>query len=506
MLFTCACHSLCSLPPLLSASCQDILRAPDAWLYLADGSRLEGFSFGARTPTNGEVVFNTGMVGYPESLTDPSYRGQILVLTYPLIGNYGVPSDDERDELGLLKYFESEQIQISALVVCNYALQHSHYQARSSLGEWLQKHNVPALFGIDTRALTKKIRTEGSLLGKILFDPSEDAARALPFEDPNARNLVAEVSRKQPVTYTPPPLKNASGAGGGGSGRGVKIVAVDCGMKNNIVRYLVNECRVTLKVVPWDWDLEQERNPPGEAPMDGLFVSNGPGDPKMMAKTVESLKKFICAGGAGDQGERKDGADHGVSDGDADSKLIPVFGICLGNQLMGLAAGCTTYKMKFGNRGMNQPVIDMRTTLCYITPQNHGYAIDNASLPKDWKAFFLNANDASNEGLIHAFKPFFSVQFHPEHKGGPCDTEFLFHMFLERVRDKRTMITTVSHVPIAQEPIRKVLLLGSGGLSIGQAGEFDYSVGLTCACQGKRGEGDVAINSLCSNPRIQSCH
>jgi carbamoyl-phosphate synthase small subunit len=379
------------------------------------------------------------MVGYPESLTDPSYRGQILVLTYPLIGNYGVPSDDERDELGLLRYMESEEVQIAGLIVSDYTEQYSHYEARQSLGAWLKKHNVPAVFGVDTRALTKKMRSEGSMLAKLICDGPPDS---LPFTDPNARNLVAEVSRKHPVTYGKGPIK---------------IVAVDCGMKNNIVRYFVRNCNVTLKVVPWNWDLEQERAPGGgEQPMDGLFVSNGPGDPSMVQETVRNLKKFVC--------QQQD-----------DSKLIPVFGICLGNQLMGLAAGCQTYKMKFGNRGMNVPVIDMRTTLAYITSQNHGYAIDNDTLPADWKCFFLNANDSSNEGLIHAHAPFFSVQFHPEHKGGPTDTEWLFHMFIDRVRDRRTMITTVRWQPTCGEVVRRVLILGSGGLSIGQAGEFDYS-------------------------------
>jgi len=463
---------------------EDLLREPDGFLYLADGSRLAGFSFGARTACSGEVVFNTGMVGYPESLTDPSYRGQILVLTYPIVGNYGIPSEAERDDLGLPAHFESEHVQVAAVIVANYTGAHSHYQARSSLGQWLQKHNVPALYGIDTRALTKKIRDQGSMLGKVVFDPSPAAAAAQPFSDPNARNLVAEVSIKRPVTY--------------GRGR-VKIVAVDCGMKYNIIRYFVHHCGVTLKVVPWDWDLESERHPPNEPPMDGLFISNGPGDPAMMQKTVENIKKFLKHDT--ETAERKEDSDGARRD------VIPVFGICLGNQLMGLAAGCTTYKMKFGNRGMNQPVIDMRTTLCFITPQNHGYAIDNATLPPDWKAFFLNANDGSNEGLIHAYHPFFSVQFHPEHKGGPCDTEFLFHMFLERVRDKRTCITTVAALPVVRRPIRKVLLLGSGGLSIGQAGEFDYSGCLDPATPVQLADGStVPAASLKAGLQLRGLH
>jgi len=428
-------------------------RSPDGWLYLADGTRVEGFSFGAKKPVSGEVVFNTGMVGYPESLTDPSYRGQILVLTYPLVGNYGVPSFTERDELGLLAHFESEQIQVAGLIVSNYASQPSHYQSHQSLGSWLEVHGIPAIFGVDTRMLTKKLRSEGSMLGKIVFSGDDATAQAQPWIDPNKRNLVAEVSRKKPELYTPQSMTAPK----------IKIVAVDCGMKNNIIRYFVRTCGVQLKVVPWDWDLVAEAagtapTLPGElcgpGSMSGLFLSNGPGDPALISDTIQNLKWFL----------QQD-----------DERIIPVFGICMGNQLLGLAAGCRTYKMKYGNRGMNQPVIDLRTTLCYITPQNHGYAIDNESLPADWKVFFINANDSTNEGLIHVYKPFFSAQFHPEHKGGPTDTEFLFDMFLQRVRDRRTMITTVAYVPTHGDPIRKVLLLGSGGLSIGQAGEFDYS-------------------------------
>jgi carbamoyl-phosphate synthase large subunit/carbamoyl-phosphate synthase small subunit len=406
---------------------ESIERLHDAWFVLEDGSVYPGFSFGAPTNATGEVVFNTGMVGYPESLTDPSYAGQILVLTYPLIGNYGVPQD-ERDDLGLLKHFESDRIQISALIVSNYSHVPSHYTSNRSLSAWLREHNVPAISGLDTRALTKKIRERGALLGKVVFD--KEAIKTLQFEDPNKRNLVAQVSRREPHTY----------------GRGkLKILAVDCGMKNNIIRYFVYK-GVELKVVPWDWDFEEEN-------YDGLFISNGPGDPTMAKITVERLRNVI-------QNPNND---------------KPIFGICLGNQILALAAGAKTYKMKFGNRGMNQPCIDMRTTLCYITPQNHGYAVDNKTLPKDWQMLFMNANDYSNEGIIHRFKPYFSAQFHPEAKGGPTDTEFLFDMFLDRIRDRHTVISTVVMAPPSDRIIRKVLLLGSGGLSIGQAGEFDYS-------------------------------
>ena len=272
--------------------------------------------------------------------------------------------DDVLDEWGLPKYFESNQIHITALVTCHYTPVPSHYLSQRSLSDWMVENNVPGIYGVDTRALTKKIRQHGAMLGKIVqhgVDPS-----TIPIVDPNQRNLVAEVSRKQPVTY----------------GRGkLKILGIDCGMKNNIIRYF---CRagVEFKVVPWDYDITNEN-------YDGLFLSNGPGDPSMVQSTINVLRNIVNESNV--------------------SKCRPIFGICLGNQLLALAAGAKTYKMKFGNRGMNQPCIDLRTTLCYITPQNHGYAVDAATLPDDWQQFFVNANDNSNEGLLHKFKPFFLV-------------------------------------------------------------------------------------------------
>ena len=409
---------------------ESIEREADAYFALEDGSVYRGWSFGAAVPMAGEVVFNTGMVGYPESLTDPSYRGQILVLTYPLVGNYGVP-DDSVDELsGLPVHFESGSIHVSGLIVLSYSHQPSHYTSARSLSQWLQQHGVPALYGIDTRALTKKIRIHGAMLGKIVFSAAE--LQSFPMSDPNRRNLVAEVSRRRCCTY--------------GNGR-IKVLAIDCGMKNNIIRYFVRK-GVEVKVVPWDWDISNEN-------YHGLFLSNGPGDPSMCKATVEAIRRVL-------------------EDSREQELQRPIFGICLGNQLLALAAGMRCYKMKFGNRGMNQPCIDMRTTLCYITPQNHGYAVDNASLGEDWQMLFMNANDYSNEGLIHRYKPYFSVQFHPEAKGGPTDTEFLFDAFLARIAQRYSVVSTVV-MPLPLEPIRKVLLLGSGGLSIGQAGEFDYS-------------------------------
>ena len=422
------------------------LTATTAKLSLADGTILTGTSFGAETPIAGEVVFNTGMVGYPESLTDPSYKGQILVLTYPIIGNYGIPDREARDEHGIPKHFESEAIQVAGVIVSDYTTTPSHWQCHSTLGDWLKEHNVPALYNIDTRALVKKIRDNGSLLGQIKFDGKP----ALPLEDPNARNLIAEVSCKEPYTL--------------GNGK-TKIVAVDCGMKNNIKRYFLKaDC--TLKVVPWDFDFSEEK-------CDGIFLSNGPGDPDMMDVTVNNIKKCL-------------------------ERDTPIFGICMGHQLLAKATGAKCFKMKFGNRGMNQPVIDMRTTRCYITSQNHGYAVDEKTLPADWTPLFYNANDYSNEGITHISKPFFSVQFHPEAMGGPTDTDFLFDTFLGRISEASARITTV---PIRRKPdVKSILLLGSGGLSIGQAGEFDYS-----GSQAIKALKESNVRVILVNPNIATC-
>jgi carbamoyl-phosphate synthase large subunit/carbamoyl-phosphate synthase small subunit len=404
-----------------SPSLEDLEGFRKGRLVLEDGTEYEGVSFGFEGCTNGEVVFNTGMVGYPESLTDPSYKGQILVCTYPSIGNYGVPND-ELDEFGLSLHFESTKVQIQALIVTDYCYGPSHYQSTRNLSNWLQEQKIPALTGIDTRALTMKLREAGTMLGKIVFGEED-----IEFEDPNLRNLASEVSRTEPATY--------------GNGR-FKVIAVDCGMKNNIIRCLAR-LDMTLKVVPWNYDYTNEE-------YDGLFLSNGPGDPSKCVETIAHIRSHI----------------------NADAKK-PIFGICLGSQLLGLAAGAQTYKMPYGNRGMNQPCIDLRTGLCYITPQNHGFAIDNKSLPEGWKCLFVNANDHSNEGLIHVQHPFFSAQFHPEARGGPADTGFLFSMFVDYLSNKR--IQQLLPLPRPIVPMKKVLLLGSGGLSIGQAGEFDYS-------------------------------
>ena len=347
-------------------------------LTLEDGTVYHGKSFGAEIPAAGEVVFNTAMTGYPESLTDPSYRGQILCLTYPLVGNYGAPGKEEADDI--LRYYESSSIHISALVVSDYSFEYSHWNASESLDEWLRKNNTPGVYGIDTRALTKRIREKGAMLGKL-----EPADSFTDFYDPNKVNLVAEVSTSQKKVY------------GNGSNR---IILIDCGVKYNIIRNLLKRDTTIIRV-PWDYDYHKED-------FDGLFLSNGPGDPKMCFDTINNLRKSL----------------------DAD---IPVFGICLGNQLMALASGADTYKLKYGHRSHNQPVLRVGTNKAYITSQNHGFAVDNKTLGKEWDPYFININDNTNEGMIHRTKPFFSTQFHPEASGGPTDTDFLFDVFIENI-------------------------------------------------------------------------
>ncbi len=324
---------------------------------------------------SGEVVFNTGMVGYPESLTDSSYRGQILTLTYPLIGNYGVPGKDEEDNL--LKYFESDKIQVQGLIVTNYSENYSHWNAKKSLSEWMREYSIPGIYGIDTRKLTKKLREKGTMLGKIIYNKEN-----IKFEDPNKRNLVADVSVKEPVEYK----------------RGKKkILIIDCGVKNSIIRAFLKR-NITVIRCPWDYNFLDEK-------ADGIIISNGPGDPKKCKVTIENIRKTL-------------------------SKTIPVLGICLGSQILGLAAGANTYKLKYGHRSQNQPCVEVGTKRCYITTQNHGYSVDSDTLPVDWREWFYNNNDKTNEGIIHISKPFFGTQFHPEASPGPDDTEFLFDMFV----------------------------------------------------------------------------
>lgn len=350
-----------------------------ASLVLENGTVFQGYSFGSDTSISGEVVFNTGMMGYPESLTDPSYKGQILTLTYPLIGNYGIP--DKSKENGLLSNFESDRIHVQGLVISDYSEDYFHWNAEKSLGDWLKEERIPGIFGIDTRALTKILREKGTMLGKIIIE-DEDVA----FSDPSKINLVAEVSINEKVVY--------------GKGK-EKILIVDCGCKYNIIRCFLKR-GVSVIRVPWDYDFSNEE-------FDGLFISNGPGDPKLAEETIANVREYLKIG-------------------------KPVFGICLGNQILGLAAGGDTFKLKYGHRSQNQPCVEVGTKRCYITSQNHGYALDTKSLPPEWSPWFVNANDNTNEGVKHENKPFFSVQFHPEAMPGPMDTEFLFDRFIDVVK------------------------------------------------------------------------
>lgn len=351
-------------------------------LSLEDGTVYRGRSFGKVIASAGEVVFNTAMTGYPESLTDPSYRGQILCLTYPLVGNYGAPRKEHEDNLHV--FHESSSIHIRGLIVSDYSFEYSHWSAAESLHQWLEKNNIPGIYGIDTRALTKRLREKGAMLGKIEPDGTETT-----FYDPNRHKLVKEVSIEKPVSY--------------GSGK-YRIILVDCGVKYNIIRNLLKRDTTILRV-PYDYDYHGEQ-------YDGLFISNGPGDPKSCTETIENIRKSL-------------------------DKEIPVFGICLGNQLMALASGADTYKLRYGHRSHNQPVIRAGTDRAYITSQNHGFAVDNESLGKDWEPLFININDNTNEGMRHREKAFFSTQFHPEASGGPTDTDFLFDVFIDNIKKWR---------------------------------------------------------------------
>ncbi len=354
-------------------------------LILEDGSVFLGNSFGNEESATGEAVFSTGMVGYPESLTDPSYCGQILIFTYPLIGNYGV---------GPKKYWESEKIQVSGLIVSKYNETPSHFQSERSLSDWLQEEGIPALEITDTRLLAIKLRTKGTMLGKIVFPLLAKSGNggklkgiAEKFFDPNKENLVDKVSAKKIVKQ----------------GRGGKTIClIDCGAKKNIERCLL-KYPLRLITVPWNFNPFKQL----KEKIDAIVISNGPGDPKMAKETIKTVKE-AC--------ERK----------------IPLLGICLGNQILALAGGGDTGKLKFGHRSQNQPCIMSGSRHCYITTQNHGFSV--VKMPKKFKTWFLNANDGTNEGIIHKNLPIMSVQFHPEASPGPTDTEWIFTYFLKRAK------------------------------------------------------------------------
>lgn len=352
------------------------MRSPrKAYLLLEDGTLFEGKSFGHEAPAAGEVVFNTAMTGYPESLTDPSYEGQILVTTYPILGNYGVPPEREKDAVS--EFLESSKIHCRGIIALDYSWEPSHWLASRSLDEWLRDEKIPGIYGIDTRALTKHLREKGSMLGKIYFNSPDD----IEFYDPNKENLIEKVSCKEIKTY----------------GQGEKtVVLVDCGTKYNIIRCLT-KCGVKVVLVPWNYDFNT-------IPYDGLFISNGPGNPDFAEETVANIRKAMESG-------------------------KPICGICMGNQLLAKAAGAKTYKLKYGHRSHNQPVRLVGSNTCFVTSQNHGYAVDQSTLSEDWEPMFTNMNDGTNEGIRHKEKPYFSAQFHPEASSGPCDTEFIFEKF-----------------------------------------------------------------------------
>lgn len=395
-------------PPLLPAH-----------FSLADGLAFSGTSFGmplGKSQVSGEVVFTTSLVGYPESMTDPSYRGQILVFTQPLIGNYGVPSG-EKDAFGLFKHFESERIQVKGIIVSDYATKYSHWNAIESLGAWCGRSGVAALSGIDTRALVTHLREKGSMMGQISGVPPSAVSDTL-LAQSNAyekHNLIAEVSTDRVTVYN--------------KGGKLKITLVDCGVKQNIIRCLV-KLGAQVTVVPWNYDLCGD---PANTVPDGIFLSNGPGCPLNATEAIQNLQDFMAI----------------------QSKALvplPIFGICMGNQLLGLAAGFKVYKLPFGNRGHNQPAIDLETGSCFITSQNHGFALKDdepTDIPAGWKPYFRNANDGSNEGIKHVTLPWSSVQFHPEAMGGPKDTEYLFKDFMDSVAQAKAKKVRASETSIA---------------------------------------------------------
>ena len=349
------------------------------YLVLENGRIFEGDSIGSDIDVCGEVVFNTGMVGYPEGFTDPSYYGQILTMTYPMIGNYGVPKRDS---------WESGRLQIRGLIVSSYIENKSHFQAAMTLDLWLKKERIPALTNIDTRTLTKIIREFGVMKGQITFKQPRTAG--LFFDDINSENLLPYVACKNPIVYK------------GGSFR---ILTIDCGLKENQLR-IWKKLNTTVIRVPWDYDIFSSDNKYG---FDAIFISNGPGDPKQAKTTIKVVREAL-------------------------KRKIPIFGICLGNQILALACGADTFKLKYGHRGQNQPVKDVLTNRCFITSQNHGFAVDLKTLPEGWIPWFTNLNDNTNEGIRHKNLPFISCQFHPEAAPGPTDTEWLFQYFLAEAK------------------------------------------------------------------------
>lgn len=343
-------------------------------LILKDGTVLNGVSFGAEHSCAGEVVFSTAMTGYPEAFTDPSYFGQILVMTYPLIGNYGVSSGIN---------FQSKKLQLTGLVVAVNCENPSHFQSKKTLSAWLKESHVPAIGEIDTRALTQHLRTKGTMLGKIIIGDEK-----INFYNPNSENIVAKVSVKKPKNYFKKENKKT-------------VCLLDCGYKDAILKNLLTR-NLNVRIVPWNFD------PFDHTPLDGLVISNGPGDPKIVKETILTAKKAI-------------------------NRRLPVLGICFGNQILSLGAGADTYKLKFGHRSLNQPVSDLKTGKCFITSQNHGFAVNPKTLPFGFKQWFINLNDKTCEGIISRNGLSMGVQFHPEGAPGPTDTKWVFDEFVKKL-------------------------------------------------------------------------
>ena len=453
----------------------------DAQLILSDGTVFCGKSFGYEAGAEGEVVFNTAMTGYPESLTDPSYAGQILTFTYPLIGNYGVPDTGGEP---LPRFMESSQIHPKAIVVADYSEEYCHWNAKESLSAWLKREKVPGITGIDTRRLTQVLREHGVMKGRIrpIPNPSFYGGENKPLRiegeqgeglDYGSINWVEQVSCKEIIRYN--------------EGAGKKVLLVDCGVKANIIRCLLRRGVEVIRV-PWDYDFNQ-------LDFDGLFLANGPGDPEQCGKTVEHIRTFLN-----------------------NNNVRPCMGICLGNQLLARAAGGKTYKLKYGHRSHNQPVRQVGTNRCFITSQNHGYAVDASTLPSDWEPLFVNMNDGSNEGIRHKTNPWFSAQFHPEACSGPTDTEWMFDEFVKTLSQplpcrelpcgERSDYNIPPASPCICSSLYKgeagresgrgcVLLLGSGALKIGQAGEFDYS-----GAQALKALKEEGVKTVLINPNI----
>ena len=356
-------------------------------LTLEDGTEMKGQSFGAVAPIAGEVVFNTGMTGYVETLTDPSYRGQILVCTYPLIGNYGVPAP--RPAGSIDGPYESSVVQVQGLVIQHYINKFSHHNAARSLSQWLRQENTPGVTGIDTRTLTRRLREHGTMAGWLY--PAT-------MEFSKARQMAVKVDMKKEVFGLVAPTDVINYPGGN-----LRILLIDVGAKDNMVRSLLKR-GTSVRRIPWHAKLAKHAED-----ADGIIIGNGPGDPTDLEPLVLQIRALL------------------------DTYRKPIFGICLGNQILALAAGGETYKLPYGHRGVNQPVQDLLSRKCFITSQNHGYAVRDEALPKDWEPWFVNINDGTNEGIRASHHPYFSVQFHPEANPGPKDTEFLFDDFLRLV-------------------------------------------------------------------------